>query len=121
MARRKSKDSKLPITEEIDFHYLLELMPPLHDEPGFECLPELFSIIGHERLILLCKYAGGETIKIPTIEQLASSIESLQWFYDVYITGKKQLCEVPDDLRSQVSQIYEVYEDEIGDDQTGDF
>jgi hypothetical protein len=115
MARRKSKDSKLPITEDLDFHYLLELMPPLHNEPGFECLPELFSIIGHERLLLLCKYAGGETIKIPTVEQLSDSIESLQWFYDVYITNKKQLSDVPSKLLKSVNKIYEVYSGEIED------
>jgi len=115
MGRRKSKNTKLPITEEIDFHYLLELMPPLHDEPDFECLPELFSIIGHEKLLLLCKYAGGETIKIPTIEQLSNSIEALQWFYDIYILKKKQLSELPRPLVKSVNQIYEVYSGEIED------
>lgn len=116
---RKSKNQKLPITEDLDFHYLLELMPPLHDEPGFECLPELFSIIGYERLLLLCKYAGGETIKIPTVEQLSNSIESLQWFYDVYITNKKQLSDVPKDLLKSVLQIYGVYSCEIADNSRG--
>ena len=61
---------QLPVTEELDFHYLLSLMPPLHDIDEFSWLPELFSIIGHEKLILLCKYAGGEVIRIPTIDQL---------------------------------------------------
>lgn len=112
---RKSKSSKLPITEELDFHYLLELMPPLNDEPDFECLPELFSIIGHEKLLLLCKYAGGETIKIPTIDQLSKSIESLQWFYDIYISKKKQLSDVPPILLKSVNKIYEVYSGEIED------
>ena len=71
--------SKLPITEELDFQYLLGLMPPLHDVPEFSWLPELFSIIGYEKLLLLCKYAGGETIKIPTVEQVQESIDALQW------------------------------------------
>lgn len=119
MAGRKSKDSKLPITEDLDFHYLLELMPPLYNEPGFECLPELFSIIGYERLILLCKYAGAETIKIPTVAQLSQSIESLQWFYDVYVTHKKQLSDVPKDLIKSVLRIYEVYSNEITDNSEG--
>ena len=39
-------NKKLPITEELDFAYLLELMPPLHDIPEFSWLPELFAIIG---------------------------------------------------------------------------
>ena len=54
--------SKLNRTEDLDFHYLLTLMPPLHNISQFTWLPELFSIIGHEGLIKLCKYAGGETI-----------------------------------------------------------
>ena len=53
------KRIKLPITEELDFAYLLSLLPPLKDEPEFAWLPELFSIVGHESLIRLCKYAGG--------------------------------------------------------------
>ena len=60
----------LSITEESDFAYLLELMLPLHNVPEFAWLPELFSIIGYEKLLLLCKYAGGETIAIPTIDQI---------------------------------------------------
>ena len=50
--------SKLPATEELDFAYLLELMPPLHNIEEFAWLPELFSIIGVEKLVLLCRYAG---------------------------------------------------------------
>lgn len=89
-----SKQS-FPITEELDFAYLLELMPPLYNVPEFSLLPELFSIIGHERLLKLCKYAGGERIQIPTLDQLSSSMEVLQLFYDVHITKKKDITQVP--------------------------
>ena len=101
--------SNLPLTEELDFAYLLELMPPLHDVPDFAWLPELFSIIGHEKLIVLCKYAGGETIKVPTLDQLTKSIEALQWFYDVYLVKRKQISEVPQEIAELVSKILEVY------------
>ena len=74
---------KLTLTEELDFAYLLELMPPLHGVSEFAWLPELFSIIGYEKLLTLCKYAGGETITIPTTEQVSDSISALQWFYDI--------------------------------------
>jgi hypothetical protein len=87
--------NKLPVTEELDFHYLLGLMPPLHDEPEFAWLPELFSIIGHESLIELCKYAGGETIRIPTLEQLSNSIQALQLFYDIDIKHIKSVDTIP--------------------------
>ena len=104
------KQKQLPVTEELDFHYLLSLMPPLHDIDEFSWLPELFSIIGHEKLILLCKYAGGEVIRIPTIDQLNQSLISLQWFYDVYITGRKEANEIPLEYVELVSKIVEVYD-----------
>lgn len=100
---------KLPVTEELDFHYLLSLMPPLKDEPEFAWLPELFSIIGHEKLLLLCKYCGGETIKIPTIDELLTSIHSLQWFYDVYIKKEKSYDMIPLEYLHHVAKIEEIY------------
>lgn len=101
--------SKLPITEELDFQYLLGLMPPLHDVPEFSWLPELFSIIGYEKLLLLCKYAGGETIKIPTVEQVQESIDALQWFYDTEISNKKDKKDIPPDISGLVEKIKDVY------------
>lgn len=100
----------LPVTEDLDFAYLLELMPPLHNCPEFAWLPELFSIIGHERLLLLCKYAGGERIRIPTLEQLADSIDALQWFYDVKIRKLKNVTEVPVHLHALFNKLLEVYD-----------
>ena len=101
---------KLPVTEELDFAYLLELMPPLHNVSEFAWLPELFSIIGVEKLVLLCKYAGGETIQIPTIDQLNDSIDALQWFYDIRVKKTKQANEVPTHLQNLVIKIAEVYD-----------
>lgn len=100
---------ELPITEDLDFHYLLCLMPPLKEDPEFTWLPELFSIIGYESLINLCKYAGGETIKIPTLEQLSDSIEALQLFYDTEITKLRNVSEIPQKYSSQVQKIKEYY------------
>ncbi|MBQ2858199.1 MAG: hypothetical protein IJE78_13975 [Bacteroidaceae bacterium] len=102
--------SKLPATEELDFAYLLELMPPLHNIEEFAWLPELFSIIGVEKLVLLCRYAGGESIKIPTIDQLNNSIDALQWFYDIRVKKTKQAVEVPTHLQNLVIKIAEVYD-----------
>ncbi len=101
--------NKLPITEELDFHYLLGLMPPLHDVPEYAWLPELFSIIGHESLINLCKYAGGETIAIPTLEELSRSIDALQWLYDVEIKKSKSLIDVPPSLHQLFFKLRNIY------------
>ena len=101
--------SDLPISEELDFQYLLQLLPPLEHEPEFAWLPELFSIIGARNLITLCKYAGGETIKIPTTEQLAQDIEALQWYYDVYIKHSKAPEDIPATLYALVNKIRTIY------------
>lgn len=99
----------LPLTEELDFHYLLSLMPPLHDVPEYELLPELFAIVGHERLISLCKYAGGETIRIPTLDELSDAVEALQWFYDIDIKHSKEVQGVPYRLLPLYNKIRETY------------
>ena len=99
----------LPVTEELDFHYLLSLMPPLQGISEYQWLPELFSIIGYESLIMLCKYAGGESIRIPTIEELSSSIDALQCFYDLKIKRTISPSEIPSHLKSLVTEIQEVY------------
>lgn len=108
--------NKLPVTEELDFQYLLELMPPLHNEPEFSWLPELFVLIGHENLIKLCKYVGGQNIKIPTLTQLSDSIDALQWYYDIDIVHKKNILEIPQKilpLYIKVKNIYAQYSKEM--------
>lgn len=103
-------NKELSITEELDFQYLLQLLPPLEDTPEFANLPELFSIIGAKNLITLCKYAGGETITIPTLEQLSQDIDALQNYYDVYISHKKSVGEIPAELIPLVMKIKAVYQ-----------
>lgn len=102
-------DEHLSNTEDLDFHYLLTLMPPLHNNDSFAWLPELFSIIGAESFINLCKYCGGETLTIPSLSELSTSIDALQLFYDIYIKKTKTLEDVPSDLSLLVSKIAAVY------------
>ena len=102
-------NNELPTSEELDFQYLLQLLPPLEDTSEFANLPELFSLIGAKSLIKLCKYAGGETITLPTLEQLCQDIEALQWYYDVYIKKTKSSAEIPLDLKELVGKIYRTY------------
>lgn len=104
---------ELSISEELDFQYLLQLLPPLEDTNEFSWLPELFSIVGARNLITLCKYAGGETITIPTLEQLSSDIDALQWYYDVYITHKKSVGEIPVEIRNLVTKIVSIYNQQL--------
>lgn len=104
------KNQKLDITESSDFHCLLELMLPLYNIDEFAWLPELFSIVGHEKLLLLMKYAGGATIKIPTLDELNKSIEALDWYYKVYVVKNKYKKSIPVEYRPLVAKIKEVFD-----------
>jgi len=99
--------SNISKCEEADFHYLLALLPAITNVPEYSALPELFSIIGHESLITLCKYAGGETIKIPTLEELYDSIIALNWYHNVYISGSNTAADIPEQYQTLVSKIVE--------------
>lgn len=95
--------------DELNFHYLLSLMRPLHNVKEYAWLPELFSIIGAERLILLSKYCGGETVTIPSLDELSSSIEALEWFYKVEIEKKASVYDIPKGIYPYFAKIAEVY------------
>lgn len=100
---------KLPITEDLDFAYLLELMGPLHEVGSYAWLPELFAIVGHESLINLCRYAGGETITIPTLEELEVSIAALQRFYDIQIAHREVKLPKSKKVQKLYHRICEIY------------
>ena len=104
----KAKD--LPITEDLDFSYLLGLMRPLHKLDEYAWLPELFTLVGHEKLIELCRYAGGESITIPTLDELSRSIDALQEFYDVYIKKSKGELDISISNHDLVMKIKEIYD-----------
>lgn len=103
----------LDLTQTSDFACLLELMIPLKDEPSYACLPELFSILGHEKLLLLSKYAGGSEIRIPTVEELNDAIQALQWFYDIHVKKIKKLTHSPFKYRPIILKLEEIYKDVI--------
>lgn len=107
------KAKKLDITQTSDFYSLLELMVPLYQVESFAWLPELFSILGHEKLLLLSKYAGGATITIPTLDQINEALEALDWYYKVYVTKKKRRKSIPIQYLDLVDKIKEVFDASI--------
>lgn len=98
--------SKLSRTEELDFCYLLTLLPVLRDIPEYASLPELFSLVGHEALIDLCMYAGGETFRIPTLEELNHSIGALKWYYSVFVSGESSITSIPEEYKEDALKIF---------------
>lgn len=91
--------------EENDFVYLLTILPALENDPEFAWLPELFSIIGYSKLITLSKYCGGESIKIPTLEQLLEDLQCLQYAFNISVKRNSTLQEVPDHLIPKVLKL----------------
>ena len=107
-----SKDSEhLSFVDSSNFQYLLELFMPLYQMPEYAWLPELFSIIGHERLIKLCKYCGGETIKVPTLSELLFSIEGLEWYFKSSVSNECTSAEIPPKYADIVSKISAIIEE----------
>lgn len=100
---------ELPESERLDFHYLLTLMPPLHDVPEFAWLPELFTLVDIDSFLNLCKYCGGETIKIPTLEEVSKSVDAMQWFYDINISKSRTRDDVPEEFKELVERITRIY------------
>ena len=107
---KKKGSNLLPITQDLDFHYLLTLMPALQGLPDFAWLPELFSAVGHESLIELCRYCGGEVIRIPTLDELDRSITALQWYYDVFISKKLKYSNIPEEYKEPVCTIKGIFD-----------
>lgn len=95
-------------TDRADFIYLLELMPLLGDTPEYAWLPELLSIIGYDKLLLLCKYCGGEVIRIPHINELIDDIDSLRWYYQIYLAESKSIKDCPNDLKDSVRKLNDI-------------
>ena len=105
-----NSDRKLSITEESDFSSLLELMVPMHNQPEYAWLPELFSTIGYKSFIRLCKFAGGERIQIPTLSELSTAIEAMDWYYKVWISKTQSVTDIPPDLHRLVEVIARTYD-----------
>ena len=104
------KNNTLPITDEINMHYLLELMPPLYSIPEYALLPELFSIVGIDSLLSLCKYAGGETVRIPTLSELSDAISALDVFYTQDILHKEYTDKTNETIRRLYGEIKKIYD-----------
>ena len=61
----------------------------------------------NEKLILLCKFAGGEILKIPTMKELTTAIEAMQYFVDVDVKQIKSDISNPDAI-AEASKIREL-------------
>lgn len=94
------------LTDELNLHYVLTLMRYMH-RPEYALIPELFAIFHEDKIIQLAKYFGGETISIPTLGELSKSVQSMEWYYNCYISKTHDVSQIPDELVPNVKIIKE--------------
>ena len=69
------------------FSFILFVLYKLRDIPEYSAISELAYLLDKESLLNLCEYFGGLSIRIPTIDELESIINSLILYQYVNIDG----------------------------------
>lgn len=83
-----SSISKLKdISKNDTFALLLFVLFNVKKIPEFSTLSELITILDYDQFLKLCKYFGGLTIKIPTMDELEILVNSLVLYEAVNING----------------------------------
>ena len=69
------------------FSLLLFVLYKIRDIDEYSVISELAYVLDKENLLKLCEYFGGMTLKIPTIDELESIINSLLLYQYINIDG----------------------------------
>lgn len=69
------------------FSLILFVLYKIRDVEEYSTISELAYILDKDALLNLCEYFGGLTIKIPTIEELNSIVNSLLLYQYINIDG----------------------------------
>lgn len=69
------------------FSLILFVLYKIRDVKEYSTISELAYILDKETLLNLCEYFGGITIRIPTIEELNSLVNSLLLYQYINIDG----------------------------------
>ncbi len=69
------------------FSLILFVLYKIRDVDEYSTLSELAYILDKDTLLNLCEYFGGLTIKIPTIEEIDSIVNSLLLYQYINIDG----------------------------------
>lgn len=81
----KSELNKLKTTDL--FSLLLFVLYKIKDIKEYSTISELAYVLDRENLLNLCEYFGGITLRIPTIDELESIVNSLLVYQYVNIDG----------------------------------
>jgi len=69
------------------FSLILFALYKLQDIPEYSTISELAYILDKEALLNVCEYFGGITIRIPTVDELESVINSLLMYQYIDLDG----------------------------------
>lgn len=67
------------------YSLMLFAMYKVNEVPEYAALSQLAYIVDKDNLLRLCQYYGGQTISIPTVEELESFLTALLLFQQVDI------------------------------------
>ena len=69
------------------FSLILFVLYKLRDVKEYSAISELAYILDKDSLLSLCEYFGGVTIKIPTVDELESIVNSLLMYQYINLDG----------------------------------
>lgn len=81
--RKELDNLKMPDT----FSLILFVLYKIRDVEEYSTISELAYILDKEALLNLCEYFGGVTIRVPTVEELNSIVNSLLLYQYINIDG----------------------------------
>lgn len=89
MTTKKSNVLDLEELKQQDVYSLsLFLMYKLTALPKYSLIGELPYLLDEENMLKLCKYFGGKTITIPTVEELMKTMRTLLLYQAFVVEGK---------------------------------
>ena len=83
----KVKEELSNLKETDIYSLMMFVLYKMIDIPEYSSISELAFILDKDNLLKLCEYYGGTTIKIPTIQDLESIVNSLLLYQLIDIQG----------------------------------
>ncbi len=81
----KLKEEMATLKNQDTYSLMLFVLFKLRDIPEYSTLSELIYVLDKKEFLKLCEYFGGTTIKIPTIDELNSIVNSLVLYQQINI------------------------------------
>ena len=84
----KLKEEMATLKNQDTYSLMLFVLFKLRDIPEYSTLSELIYVLDKKEFLKLCEYFGDTTIKIPTIDELNSIVNSLVLYQQINIEKK---------------------------------